>query len=87
MTNKDFTADELHQIVKKLIGRIRPQGEANYDAIALNNLKVFTELTDLLLEDILAISSDFNNDHQASVKKIVKEANKFLIELDHYRIY
>jgi hypothetical protein len=49
MTEQSMT---IHEIVKKLIGEIRPVGETNTDNARFENLKQTCELVDELLHDI-----------------------------------
>jgi hypothetical protein len=84
MIEKDFKAETIHEVVKKLVGSTRPKGEANHDAIVLDNLKTLTEVTDLLIQDIYILRGDFEKDHQASVKRCVEKAHKFLTETKEF---
>lgn len=43
---------DIHEIVKKLVGPIKPIGETNTDHERYKNLKVMTELVDRLVFDI-----------------------------------
>jgi len=68
-----------HEIVKRLIGKINPIGESNTDAERFENLKEMCHLVEMLLMDISDMQHAYKNDRQASVKKCVDYAAKFMI--------
>ncbi len=70
-----------YDVVKKLIGNIRPIGESNADLDRLENLKAMCELMDEIHCDIDAVAYNFKDDKRASVKKCCDYANKFLDKL------
>ena len=72
MTNLD--------VVKKLVGKIRPVGESNTDAERFENLKAMCELANDLIKEIDAVGYDFKDDHQGSIRKCSDYAQKFLTE-------
>lgn len=66
------------EIVKKLVGPIRPVGETNTDSERLENLKVLCDLVDDLTTDIIDVAHDFNHSYEASVKAASNYAGDFL---------
>lgn len=68
----------LHEIVKKLVGRIDPVGETNTDNDRYENLKVMTELVDALLTDIDMVAMYNKNRQEFSRKRAGGFASKFL---------
>lgn len=69
-----------HEIVKKLIGNIRPVGESNTDAERFGNLKEMCSLVEMLIMDIVDMEFDNRDDKQGSVRKCCDYASKFLDE-------
>ena len=69
----------LHEIVTKLVGPVDAIGEHNADQKRLANLKVLTELVEMLLLDIHYAAHSANN-YQDSMKAIGKYAKDFLEE-------
>ncbi len=68
---------ELHEIVMKLVGPIRPLGEHKADQERLSNLKALTELTDRLLYEINGV--EHNADRcEASMRAIGTHAREFM---------
>jgi hypothetical protein len=65
-------------VVKKLIGEVRPVGESNEDESRLKNLGVLCELFDQIHTEIDSIAYDFEASHEASIKKACELANKQL---------
>ena len=70
-----------YDVVKKLIGNIRPVGEANEDVKRLENLKAICELMDEINTAIDSVAFDFKDDKQGSVKACCDYANQFLDKL------
>lgn len=70
-----------YDVVKKLIGDIRPVGNAAIDPQRLVNLKALCELMDKIHSDIDAVAYDFKDDKQASVVACQKYADEFLTKL------
>lgn len=68
-------------IVKKLVGNIKPIGETNTDNERLQNLKEMCELTRNLLEEIDSVCKSFPNNHEFSIKRNCKYGNDFLVEV------
>lgn len=58
-------------IVRKLIGPIKPLGDSNRDDERLENVKSMCKLLNELYQDVVDIAHDYDNDTQASVVKIV----------------
>jgi hypothetical protein len=69
-----------HDVVKKLVGKIRPVGESNTDAERLENLKEMCHLVEMLLMDIVDLVHDNKDDKQGSVRKCGDYAANFLKE-------
>lgn len=69
-----------HDVVKKLIGKIRPVGESNTDAERLENTKEMCHLVEMLLMDIVDMVHDNKDDKQGSVRKCADYAAKFVNE-------
>jgi hypothetical protein len=70
-----------YDIIKKLIGEIKPVGETNTDNIRLNNLIETIIIVEKLLFDISKIANCRNN-HQYSMKKAGEKAYNFLKSID-----
>lgn len=68
-------------VVNKLIGEIRPVGDAAIDPQRLENLKAMCELMDEIHSAIDAVAYDFNGDKRGSVVTCCKYANDFLDKL------
>lgn len=66
------------EIVKKLIGEIRPVGETNTDEQRFENLKEICELVNELVSEIDSVSYDFKDSYEHSVKKASEYAKNFL---------
>lgn len=70
-----------YDIVKKLIGDVRPKGDASRDYEILENLKELIKLHAEIHKVIDDIAYDFKNDEQGTVKMCCDEANKYLDSL------
>ena len=70
-----------YDVVKKLIGDIRPLGDASRDGKRLENLKAMCELMDEIHSAIDAVAYDFKDDKQGSVVACWNEANKYIDSL------
>lgn len=70
----------IHEIVKKLVGTIRPAGDSTIDPGRFENLKAMTELVTLLVEDIDDVAFENKNSHEFSVKQAGEFAHKFLTD-------
>ena len=69
-----------HELVKKVVGKIRPVGESNTDAERFENLKEMCHLVEMLLMDIVDMVHDNKDDKQGSVRKCGDYAAKFIKE-------
>jgi hypothetical protein len=65
------------EIVKKLIGQIKPVGETNEDAKRLDNLNDQIQLTEELINEIFDVAH-FANRHEFSVKTCGLQAKHYL---------
>ena len=72
---------ELHDVVKKLVGEIKPVGETREDDRRFENLKAMTGLVDLLLTDIDEVSHRNADRVEFSMKRAGEHANKFLTRM------
>lgn len=72
---------EHYEFVKNLIGYVSPVGETNEDNRRYENLKVMTELTELLISDINSIYNDNKDRGEFSMKRSSEFAKKFLDDL------
>lgn len=70
-----------YDVVKKLIGEIRPVGDASRDPKILENLKAMCELHAEIHAAIDSVAYDFKNDKQGSVKTVCDFANKYIDSL------
>ena len=68
------------EIIKKLIGEIRPVGETNTDNARFENLKTLCNLVDELVGEIDGVGYDFQNNHQFSMKRASDYAKKFMTD-------
>jgi len=73
-----------YDVVKKLIGDIRPVGDASIDPQRLENLKAMCELMTEIHCAIDAVAYDFKYDKQGSVVTICSFANKYIEGLGIY---
>jgi hypothetical protein len=71
----------VYHVVEKLIGEIRPVGDASIDPKRLENLKAMCELHSRIHGAIDAIAYAFKGDKQSSVKEICDFANAYLDKL------
>jgi hypothetical protein len=67
-----------HEVVKKLIGEIRPVGETNTDNERFENLKVMCDLVNNLILDIDDMAFTNKDAYQFSVKRASEYASNFL---------
>ena len=70
-----------YDVVKKLIGDVRPKGDASRDYQILENLKALIELHAEIHKAIDDIAYDFKDDKQSSIKICCDEANKYIDSL------
>ena len=72
-----------YDVVKKLIGEIRPVGETDCDEKRFENLKETVNLVELLLRDIFEVAS-LSEQYEYSIKKAGKYAKKYLNSWKEY---
>lgn len=70
----------LYDVVKKLIGEVKPIGETRTDDIRFENLKQLTELVDKLETDIDEIAM-LKDRPEYSIKRAGEFADAFLTKL------
>lgn len=66
----------IHEIVRKLIGQVKPVGETNTDEFRFDNLKETCELTLYLIEEIQEIAKI--ESYEYSVKRSADYAKEFV---------
>lgn len=71
---------DVYEVVKKLVGPIRPVGESSTDEERFENLKVMTDLVDMLLIDIDRVAMAKNH-CMHSMSKSGKFADEFLTRI------
>jgi|9_EtaG_2_1085328.scaffolds.fasta_scaffold10749_2 hypothetical protein len=71
MTNTD--------VVKKLVGKIQPEGATHIDTERFENLKAMCELVNDLVTEIDRVAYDNRYRHEYSMKKAGDYASNFLI--------
>lgn len=69
------------EIVKKLIGEIRPIGKSEVDAERFKNLKAMCQLMDEIHTEIDSLAYDFKDRKEASIAMCRDYANKYLDKL------
>ena len=70
-----------YEVVKKLIGDIRPKGDPSKDYGILENMKAMCELHAEIHKAIDDVAYDFKNDKQTSVKMVCDAAKKYIDSL------
>lgn len=70
-----------YDVVKKLVGDIRPKGNASVDYKILENLKALCELHNEIHKAIDDVAYEFKDDKQGSIKMVCDYANKYLDSL------
>lgn len=70
-----------YEVVKKLIGDIRPKGDSSRDTKIFDNLKMMCELHAEIHKAIDEVSYDFKDDKQASVKTCCDYASNYIQSL------
>ena len=71
---------ELYDLVKRLVGDIKPIGESDIDSIRLTNLKEMTTLVEKLVYDIVRVSHNKTR-IEFSVQTAGEHAHRFLEDL------
>lgn len=71
---------KLKEIVKKLNGKIEPQGETNIDNERFENLKNQCDLVFELLSEIIEVSKDKDR-QEYSIKRAGQYADNFIHEV------
>ena len=71
-------AEQIYEIVTKLVGNIRPQGCSQRVSESNKNLKTFIEVFAKMHRDIDDVAYDFKDSYEASVKEAANIANKHL---------
>lgn len=67
-----------YDVVKKLIGDVRPKGDASRDYQILENLKALCELHAEIHKAIDDVAYDFRDDKQGTVKAVCDYATKYI---------
>ena len=70
-----------YDVVKKLIGNVRPEGDSSTDYEILENLKALCELHAEIHKEIDDIAYSFGCDKRGSVKMCRDEAKKYVDSL------
>lgn len=70
-----------YDVVKKLIGDVRPKGDASRDYEILENLRDLIELHSEIHRAIDDVAYDFKDRYEGSVKMCQQEASKYLDSL------
>ena len=70
-----------YDVVKKLIGDVRPKGDASRDYQILENLKSLIQLHAEIHKAIDDVAYDFKDDKQGTVVMCQQEASKYLDSL------
>jgi hypothetical protein len=70
---------DVHEVVVRLIGPVRPTGCSGEDDRRLTNLRALTELTETLLDTITDVAQSAGR-YEASVKALGQHAMGFLNE-------
>lgn len=66
------------EIVKKLVGEVKPAGETSKDEKRFENLQAMCELTAHLISEIQSVARDNKHSHEYSVKRSADYAERFL---------
>ena len=70
----------IYEVVTRLVGPIKPQGETHTDEMRLENIKILTKVIDRLLYDVTEIHWVFENRNEYSIKQIQEYCDKYLKE-------
>ena len=68
---------EIHDVVRELVGDVKPIGETRADENRLENLKILCDLTEELIMDINDVYMGDENSSEDSRKKAAKYAGEF----------
>ena len=74
---------DLHEIVVKLSGDIKPVGETNEDSLRLKNFKTRIELVQDLIEDLTSVANYCQGSLEASVREAESTAHRGLSGVLH----
>ncbi len=66
-----------YDVVKKLIGQVKPVGSTEIDNERFKNLKATIELVEVLMAEIEYVAKD-SNAHEYSIKRAGEYASDFL---------
>ncbi len=72
---------ELYDVVKKLIGRIKPVGETTLDNIHYRNMQTLIDLVDSLVDDIEEVATRHKDSPEHSVSRSGRLADSFIRSL------
>ena len=79
LKDKDkMNAETITEVVKRLVGDIKPKGETNIDDDRFENLKVMFELVNNLVYEIDSVAYDNKDKHEFSMKRAGEYASNFL---------
>lgn len=71
-------AEQIYEVVTKLVGNIRPHGCSQRDRESNENLKKFIDVFSKMHKDIDDVAYDFKDSYESSVKEAANIANKHL---------
>jgi len=72
---------DYHEIVKKLVGPIKPQGDSSMDQTTNNNLTAMIHLAEMLMMDIQDVKFHTDGRPEASIKRANEKAYLFCKQL------
>ncbi|AXF52729.1 MAG: hypothetical protein [Circular genetic element sp.] len=78
---KEMESNLVVEVVKKVVGEIKPQGAAHIDHTRLENLKKMCEVVETLIYQIKDVSYERNR-QEHSIKEAGVYAHEFLTQLD-----
>lgn len=81
-SNKKLTSEQIVEIIRKLVGQTDWWGETNKDHESLENLKVYSEIILLLVQDINDKYMDTKGRHEASVQSLNRKYALCLKEIE-----
>jgi hypothetical protein len=70
-----------YEVVKKLIGDVRPKGDASRDYEILENLKALIQLHAEIHQAIDDVVYDYKDSEEGTIKMCQQEASKYLDSL------